>query len=130
MLFPVILIFFYLIFIIIKRKRVFMAKKKFREKILLELEGIYPVSGYWNEDQCWQVRDSSAKVEAAAAEFRQYIASGKRYYFDTAVKQYINNSNAMTWAACAVLKGKGPSKEGPRELFRQHVNNLLSFTVF
>lgn len=68
---------------------------------------------------------------AAAAEFRRFIPSGSRKSFDSALKKYCEHCKEITWGECAtfgIVPGeRKPEDEGPKEIFRQNVNALLSF---
>ncbi|HDH13347.1 MAG TPA: hypothetical protein ENG83_14315 [Nitrospirae bacterium] len=103
----------------------------FRSKILAELEGLYPVPRYLKDDVFKRFRESIPGIESAAAEFRHFVPSCSKNSFDTALKNYCEHCNKITWESCVtfnILPGEGkPEDIGPKEIFRQNVNALLFF---
>lgn len=103
----------------------------FKNKVLAELEGLYPVPRSWSDDEYQKFRETIPGIESAAAEFRDFVPSEERDSFDTALKNYCEHCSEITWQSCAmfgVIPGKGnPAAVGPKEIFRQNVNVLLSF---
>ncbi len=115
-----------------RKKRTALAAEVFKVKVLAELEGLYPIPRYLEKDVCDKFRGSIPAIESAAAEFRKVIPSNSKGSFDTALKNYFNHCNKITWESCVTynlsIDLKKPEDEGPKEIFRQNVNALLSFT--
>lgn len=107
------------------------AARKFRNKVLAELEGLYPVPRRWNDDAYPKFRETIPGVETAAAEFRKHMPSEMRGAFDVALRNYCKQCREITWQSCAtfniVPEISNPDDIGPKEIFRQNVNALLSF---
>lgn len=117
--------------------RRFRRKKKFahsanifRDKVLTELKGLYPIPRHLDKDVSDKFRESIPVIESAAAEFRKSIPSGSRSSFDNALKEYCAHCNAITWGECVTynIVPRKHDEIGPKEIFRQNVNALLSFT--
>lgn len=104
---------------------------EFRNKILAELKGLYPITRYWEKEVFERCKGSIAKIESAAAEFRRFVPGSSKKSFDTALKNYCEHCRAMTWTSYAtfnILPGEiKAGEEGPKEIFRQNVSALLSF---
>ncbi len=115
-----------------QKKRFNQAASVFRSKILAELEGLYPIPRYLEPDETNRFRESIPKIESAAAEFRHFVPSDSKSSFDTALKNYCEHCNKITWGSCVtfgIIPGeRKPEDIGPKEIFRQNVNALLSFT--
>ncbi len=107
------------------------AANAFREIVLNELKGVYPIPRYLDKDVCDKFKASIPAVESAAAEFRKFMASSQAGLFDDALKTYCDHCNKITWESCVTynlsVELKKPEDEGPKEIFRQNVNALLSF---
>jgi hypothetical protein len=103
----------------------------FRNKVLAELEGLYPVTRAWNNDAYNKFKETIPGIESAAAEFRNFLPADKRGSFDEALKNYCSHCSEITWQTCATFgvipEVSKPEDVGPKEIFRQHVNALLSF---
>ncbi len=114
-----------------RKKRTAQAAVVFRGEILAALEGLYPITTYWKSDVFDRFRESIPKIEAAAAEFRHFIPFNSRNSFDTALKNYREHCKKITWESCATFNispaKKFTEEAGPKEIFRQNVNALLSF---
>ena len=114
-----------------RKKRTARAADVFRTKVLAEIEGIYPIPRYIDTDVFEKFRESVPKIESAAAEFRHFVPSGSQNSFDNALKNYCDHCNRITWEECvtynAVPVKRKPEEIGPKEIFRQNVNTLLSF---
>jgi len=106
------------------------AGHEFRNKILAELKGLYPVPRKWSDDAYNRFRETLPGIQAAAAAFRVHVPPGRRGAFDTALKRYSEQCSDITWQSCAtfgVVEKNAPDEVGPKEQFRQNVNTLLSF---
>lgn len=114
-----------------RKKKAAEAANVFRGKVLDELKGVYPIPRYLDKDVCDKFRASIPVVESAAAEFRQFIPSAGKGLFDAALKSYCEYCNIITWESCVTynlsIHLRKPEDEGPKEIFRQNVNALLSF---
>ncbi|KPK00098.1 MAG: hypothetical protein AMK71_08730 [Nitrospira bacterium SG8_35_4] len=103
----------------------------FRNKVLAELEGLYPLPRSWSHDAYNKFRETIPGVESAAAEFRNFVPAEKRGSFDEALKNYCEHCSEITWQSCATFgvipEMSKPVDVGPKEIFRQNVNALLSF---
>ncbi len=115
-----------------QKKRYIQAATVFRSKILTELEGLYPIPRYLEPDEMNKFRESIPKIESAAAKFRHFVPSDSKSSFDIALKNYCKHCNKITWGSCVtfgIIPGeRKPEDIGPKEIFRQNVNALLSFT--
>lgn len=112
-----------------KEGRKIEAAQRFRSRIFTELEGLYPVTQYWDKGVFYRFPQSIAKIESAAVEFRLFIR--RKAHFDAAVKRYCKCCNEITWDRCAAWS-MYPSmrKEGeidPKDKFTRCVEALLSF---
>lgn len=107
------------------------AARAFRDKVLAELEGLYPVTRVWSNDVYKKFKETIPGLESAAAGFRNFVPSEKRGPFDEALKNYCEHCSEITWQSCAmfgVVPETSKSEDiGPKEIFRQNVNALLSF---
>jgi hypothetical protein len=107
------------------------AARAFRERVLAELEGLYPVPRSWSDDAYQKLKETIPGIESVAAEFRVFVPSEKRGSFDESLKNYCKHCGEITWQSCATfgaIPGKSrPDDVGPKEIFRQKVNTLLSF---
>lgn len=108
------------------------ASREFRSKVLGELHGLYPIPRCLGKDSFDRFTESLPAIKSAAAEFRHFLPSERRKSFDNALSMYCEHCSKITWESCAtfniVPEMKKPEDEGPKEIFRQHVNALLSFT--
>jgi hypothetical protein len=114
-----------------QKKRAAQASAVFRSKVLDELEGLYPIPQSLKQDVFNKFRESIPGIESAAAEFRNFVPSRNKNSFDGALKNYINHCNKITWEDCVTFKilpgRRKPDDIGPKEIFRQNVNAILSF---
>ena len=128
---PVLAAFFagYLLWRYRRRNKAAKAAVVFREKVLAELKGLYPIPRHLDKEVSDKFRRSIPDIESAAAEFRQFIPSGRRSSFDTALKKYSEHCSVITWEECVTFNivPRKPDEIGPKEVFRQNVNALLSF---
>lgn len=113
-----------------RKRRAAEAAIKFRSKFFTELEGLYPVTHYWDQGTFPRLYASITKIESAATEFRYYVP--RKAAFDTAVKEYCEYCKNTTWnevSAYAIYKNSmyKPGDKGPREKFQHIVESLLSF---
>ena len=115
-----------------RKKQAVMAAEVFKEKLLSELEGLYPVPRYLDKDVFDRFNASIPVIQAAASEFRKHVPGSSKKSFDAALDSYISHCREITWEDCVAFKilpgERKPEDEGPREIFRQKVNALLSFT--
>lgn len=123
---------FYSVWRFIRKKKAVKAAEVFKEKILSELKGLYPVPRYIDKDAFQRFTSSIPVVQAAAAPFRKHVPRSSRKSFDTALDEYCKICRDISWEDCVAFKilpgERKPQDEGPREIFRQKVNALLSFT--
>jgi len=121
----------YLIFRKGRRQKTETAARAFREKVLAELEGLYPVTRVWNNDVYDKFKKTIPGIESAAADFRNFVPAEKRGSFDEALKNYCQHCSEITWQSSATFgvipEMSKPDDIGPKEMFRQNVNVLLSF---
>ena len=114
-----------------RRKRFNKAADIFRNKVLSELEGLYPIPRQYKDELYPKFKESVPHIEAAAAEFRQLIPLDSRAPFDSALKEYCAQCDKVTWQSIVtfnIMTGeRKPEDEGPKDIFRQKVNALLSF---
>ncbi len=112
-------------------KRFREAADVFREKVLDELKGLYPIPRFLEAEEIDKFSDSIPGIESASSEFSHYLPSESKDALDAALKKYCEHTNTITWSACVmfkVLPGRSkPEDEGPKEIFRQNVVALLSF---
>ena len=113
-----------------KKNRAAEAARIFRNKIITELEGLYPVTHYWDQGAFPRFYASIPKIESAATEFKPYVF--RKEAFDTVVKEYCEYGKNITWnevSAYAMYKDSmyKPGEKGPREKFKNIVESLLSF---
>ena len=105
------------------------AANKFRSRILVELEGLYPVTQHWDTNTFHRFKQSITKIESAGAEFRYFIRDSDE--FDDAVNKYckicreITSDRCAAWAMYPTMREEG--EIGPREEFANCVEILLSF---
>ena len=104
----------------------------FNDKILTELEGLYPIPRHLDINIFDRFIGSIPVIKSAAAEFRPFVPARNRTSFDEALQNYCSHCSKITWESCTafnIIPGlRKPEDEGPKEIFRQHVNALLSFT--
>lgn len=116
-----------------RKKRLARARAAaaFRSRVLTAVEGLYPVTKYWRREVFDRFRETVPEIESAAAEFRHFIPLKSRASFDTALKNYREHCNNITWESCAGFnicpEKKFTEEIGPKEIFRQNVNALLDF---
>ena len=128
----------FLIWCVIRKKkgsrvsRAEQAADRFREKVLAELKGLYPVPKHWEDSAFMRFSETVPRIESAAAEFRHFLSSNERKSFDTAIRNYCDHCSSINWESCATFgiipEKRKPQDEGPKEIFRQNVNALLAFT--
>ncbi len=114
-----------------QKSRADRAAVLFRARVLTELEGLYPIKKYWESEVFERFNKSVPVIETAADEFRLFVSRNSRKSFDAALKKYSDHCSEITYEACAtfgIVKAETtPEDEGPKEIFRQNVNALLSF---
>jgi hypothetical protein len=103
----------------------------FRNKVLAELVGLYPVPRALSSGAYEKFRETIPGIQSAAAEFRSFVPHEKRGSFDSALKNYCEHCSEITWQSCAtfgvISERSRPEDIGPKEIFRQNINALLSF---
>lgn len=108
------------------------ASRAFRDTVLAELKGVYPIPRYIDKDLCSRFSRSIPKIESAAAYYREFIPSDSKKAFDAALKNYSRHCSCISWESCVTYNASrdkdNPEETGPKEIFRQNVNALLSFT--
>ncbi|MBE9536592.1 MAG: hypothetical protein IMF07_05370 [Proteobacteria bacterium] len=97
-----------------------------------ELKGLYPLPRYLDPKLISRFSRSIPQVESAAAEFRPFVPGESRKSFDNALKKYCAHCKRISLADC-IASNLSPGKEKPKDveakgLFRQNVNELMSFT--
>ena len=112
-------------------KRFREAADVFREKVLDELKGLYPIPRFLEAEEIIKFSESIPGIESASFELSHFLPSENRDAFDNALKNYCEHCKTITWSSCVmfkVLPGRNkPEDEGPKEIFRQNVVALLSF---
>jgi hypothetical protein len=115
-----------------RRKKAVTAADVFKRTVLSELKGLYPVPRHLDKDVFDRFKTSIPAIQAAAAEFRKYVPGSSKKSFDAALDNYYRHCHEIRWEDCVAFKilpgERKPEDEGPREIFRQNVNALLSFT--
>ncbi len=115
-----------------RKKRVLEESENFKEKLLSELKGLYPVPRYIDKDEFDRFRASIPIIKEAAEKYRKFIPGSGKKSFDSALDEYFKHCRETTWEDCVAFKiipgERKPEDEGPKEIFRQRVNALLSFT--
>ena len=101
----------------------------FRNKVLAELEGIYPTPSVWQPQDYSHFRQSINKVETAAAEFRHLVK--RKAEFDVAIKGYREYCEKVTFEGVSAwftyTSTRSPDDIGPVETFKNIVEHLFSF---
>lgn len=108
------------------------AAEVFKNEVLEELKGLYPIRQLLDPKILGKFRSSIPQIEAAAAKLRPFIPSESRKSFDDTLKKYCVHCKKITLADCIATnlspgKGKTEALEA-KEIFRQNVNELLSFS--
>ena len=106
------------------------AATTFRNKVLAELQGIYPIPPVWQPQDYPRFRHSIPTVETAAAEFRPFVK--RKAEFDTAIKKYHENCQTITFENVSAwfmyTSMRQPDDIGPVETFRKVIEHVLAFT--
>ncbi len=122
----------YIAWILRKRNQAVKAAEVFKERVLSELKGLYAGPRYLDKDVFDRFNASIPVIKAAATEFRKNVPGSRKESFDAALDNYCSHCRKITWEDCVAFKilpgERKPEDEGPREIFRQRVNALLSFT--
>jgi hypothetical protein len=113
-----------------ERKKFNTAATVFRNKILTELTGFYPIDLGWNENEWPRIYQSIPNIKSAATEFRYFVT--RKGAFDKAISEYnkycgdntANNVFVLGWPES--MPG-GKSKKDYMEQFENIVKHLLSF---
>jgi hypothetical protein len=122
----------YIVLHVRRKKKAARAADAFKKKVLSELKGLYPITRFMEPDEIDRIKASLPMIKSAAAEFRPFLSPNSRESFDSALKNYSSLCNTITWGDCVTFRilpaTKKPEDIGPKEVFRQNVNALLSFT--
>ena len=122
---------FYVTYRIYYKTRFNRAASAFRSTVLAELQGIYPVTQYWDMNIFPKFAASVFKIESAAEEFKFVLRC--KTEFESAVKEYRDYCKTITWnqeAAWTLYPtSRKPGDVSPRDKFSHIVDRLLSFTV-
>ena len=128
----IVFVLFYSVWRLVRSKRADRAAGVFKEKMLSEIKGLYPVPRYIDKEAFKKFSSSIPAVQAAAAPFRKHVPGSRKKSFDAALDEYCKICRDISWEECVAYKilpgERKPQDEGPREIFRQKVNALLSFT--
>jgi hypothetical protein len=115
-----------------KRNKFFEEAAKFRSKVLATLEGIYPVTQpWWDENLLPKFQQSVPVIETAVAEFRYFIKD--KVKLDAAIKEYRDycQRRAYQGGRPHMIYEKTPtmaqSKADPVEEFKNIVEHILLF---
>ena len=112
-----------------RRKRFHAAADKFRSTVLAELEGIFPVAGYWEQKIYPKFPDTIPAINRAALELIPSLPFYKRTSFSRAVNEYREQCKSMNWqTAFADSVYESETTTTQKEAFVTCVQNLLSFT--
>jgi hypothetical protein len=113
----------------IQSKEFNVAASAFRNKILTELIGFYPINLVWNKKDWHKIRESIPVINSAAAEFKYFVTF--KDDFDKALNRYNKYCNEKTeekvFALAYPTMGYGGVEEHKKE-FDGIVKHLLSFT--
>jgi hypothetical protein len=114
-----------------ERQRFLDAAAVFRGKVLSELEGLYPVSNFWEEKLYPKFRQSIPKIETAAVEFRHFVK--RKEEFDAAIREYRDYCWKVTYGGVSgwhmYTSMRKPGDIGPVETFKNLVEGLFTFTA-
>ena len=115
-----------------RKKDAAAASREFRDTILAELKGVYPIPRYLDKEVCSRFSESIPNIESAASDYRQFIPAESQKAFDAALQNYREHCSRIRWESCVSYNTSrdrtNPEDIGPKEIFRQNVNTLLSFT--
>ena len=108
------------------------AATSFRNKVLNALEGIYPITlSWWDENLFPKFQQSVSKIKTAGAEFRHFVK--RKTKFDAAIKDYHDYCQRRTYER-GVPHMTYPNSPGipktendPIKEFKNIVEHLLSF---
>ena len=108
------------------------AATTFRNTVLTNLVGLYPVTSYWTESNYPRFHASIPNIESAAVEFRRYLTS--KTSFNAAVKEYaefcrtIKYGEQERWEMYTTTRKQlSDTTPEPRKEFERIVEHLLSF---
>ena len=108
-----------------RKNRIAEAAIKFRNKILTELKGLYPVTQYWDESIFPRFHQSIHKIESIATEFRYFVPFYRKRAYDRALKDYCKYCNEITWndiASYSLWPNFPKPRKNPREQFKNIVD--------
>jgi len=115
-----------------RKKGAATASRVFRDTVLAELKGVYPIPRYIDKDVFSTFSQSIPKIESAADEYRHFMPAESKKAFDMALHEYREHCSRISWESCVSYNTSrdksNPEEIGPKEIFRQNVNALLSFT--
>jgi len=115
-----------------KRNAFQSAAATFRNIVLTELEGIYPVAGVWQPQDYPRFRLSIPKVETAATEFSYFVK--RKREFRIAIKAYRDYCQKITFESVSAWfmypktrEQLGDKTPNPTKEFETIVDHLLFF---
>ncbi|MEW6068279.1 MAG: hypothetical protein AB1610_08315 [Nitrospirota bacterium] len=120
----------YVTYRIYRKNRVAEASVKFRNKILTELKGLYPVTQCWEQSIFLRFRQSIPEIESITTEFRYFVPFYRKWAYNKALKDYCKYCNEITWnniASYSFWPNFPKPRKNPREQFKNIVEHLLSF---
>jgi hypothetical protein len=112
-----------------KRRRFQNAATSFRNELLKELEGLYPIPPFWQTKDYPRFIQSIPKIVTAAAKFKPFVK--RKAELDAAVKKYreycqqVKSDSVSAWHMYPSMRN--PKDLSPEEIFRETVEHLLSF---
>jgi len=113
-----------------EQERFNKAADVFRNRVLSELKGLYPVTQHWDMATFQRFSKSIIEIESAAEEFGFFVT--RKAQFNTAIKEYCDYCKKITWDECADWSMYPTMRKqdeiSPRERFNNIVKHLLSFT--
>ena len=105
-----------------------VAAHAFRNAVLDELAGIYPVSGTWSQADYLRINNSVSLINRAARDFMAHIPFHRKRAFKRAVSEYCEKAEAATFEN-AVHDVVFPEKTSAtqKEALVSCINRLLTF---
>jgi hypothetical protein len=114
-----------------EKERFNEAASIFRNKILTELIGFYPIVNLWNKNEFPRLYQSIPKINSAAAEFRYFVTC--KADFDEAMNEYNQycRDNTADKIFCLDFYQNMPGTKNRNdyiEQFKNIVEHMISFT--
>jgi hypothetical protein len=106
-----------------------IASSIFRNIVLTELTGLYPIDQLWDKKEFPRLYQSIPKINSAAAEFRYFVT--RKTDFDKAVRKYCNYCRNTKESNAFGLEYKDMGVKGTqnyRNEFKNIVENMIAFT--